>query len=291
MTIAICCPAKVNLDLRILGRRSDGYHEVRTLLQSIDLCDTVILRCRPGPMTVRSRTRGVPRDEMNLVWRAAEALWARSGRRDRPKGVAVSIQKVVLMAGGLGGGSSDAAGALRGLCQLWHVNRSARWLRDVAAELGSDVPYFLAGGLALGTGRGDRVRALTDLGTLWVVLAIPAFGVSTPDAYRWFASARRRRPCTLPTNWRARLSRLTNDLQRPVTERFPQVGGMVDQLRLSGALHAAMTGSGSTVFGLFRRRAEAVAASQAAKRPGWRMVVSRTLGRGAYTRLTRAQRR
>ena len=177
MTITIHAPAKLNLDLRIVGRRADGYHNLRTLFQSIALHDTVRLSARPGPLTVRGRTRALPRDRANLVWKAADILWSDLGRRGPPSGVSVSITKAIPRAGGLGGGSSDAASALRGLCALWKVSIGKSRLSELAARVGSDVPYFLTGGLVLGVGRGERLRPLPDLGRYWVVLAVPQFGV------------------------------------------------------------------------------------------------------------------
>ena len=120
--VTVRAPAKINLDLRVRGRRPDGHHELRTLFQSLELHDTISLRSRPGPFTVRSRSHGVPEDQANLIWTAAETLW-RAARFDGPPGgVAVTLRKVVPTAAGLGGGSSDAAAAIRGLVALWRLN-------------------------------------------------------------------------------------------------------------------------------------------------------------------------
>ena len=279
-------PAKINLDLRVLGVRRDGYHEIRTLFQSVSLHDTLTLTRRPGRLTVRSRTPTVPRDEMNLVWDAARLLWHGVGRRGDPQGVAISIAKRIPMAAGLGGGSSDAASALRGLCALWEVSPSIGRLRELGASVGADVPYFLTGGLSLGTGRGGRLRRLADLERYWVVLAIPRFGVPTASAYAWFDRVGRSSTAGLPRAWRGKLNGLCNDLQAPVASRHPDIGGMVERLQATGAAHAAMTGSGSAVFALYRRQADAVAARRAARCPGWRTLLSRTVGASAFARLT-----
>lgn len=287
MTFTVLAPAKLNLHLRILGRRPDGFHDVCTVLQSIHLHDTLRLHRRPGPLTVHSRSRAVPDGRDNLVWRAAGALWTALGRRGAPEGVAITITKRIPVAAGLGGGSSDAAGALRGLCAVWEVAARDGWLRGVAARIGSDAPYCLVGGSAVARGRGERVRRVGELEPLWVVLAQPAFGVSAADAYRWFdeAASRRRPPPSPPRGWRS-LRGLSNDLEPAVVERFPEAGRMIERLRRTGALRAAMTGSGSAVYGLYRQSSEARAARLAVRRGGWRTLVSRTIGRAEFARMT-----
>ena len=290
-SVVVQAPAKLNLDLRILGQRSDGYHELRTLFQSISLHDTLRLARRPGPMTVTSRMQAVPRDEANLVWGAAKTLWDSVGYRGEPEGVAVAITKRIPLAGGLGGGSSDAASAMRGLCLLWDLSPSMKRLQELAATVGADVPYFLTGGLALGTGRGIRLRRVADLESHWVVLAVPGFGVDTASAYGWFDQDSRddRIPTAgLPRGWRSQLDVLRNDLQATVVIRYPGVGAMVDRLRETGAVHAAMTGSGSTVFALYRHKADAVAARRAVRLPGWRTILSWTVGSVEFGRLSTA---
>lgn len=296
MTITTHAPAKLNLDLRIVGRRADGYHNLRTLFQSIELHDTVRLSARPGPLTVRSRTLALPRDRANLVWKAAGILWSDLGRRGPPSGVSVSITKAIPMAGGLGGGSSDAASALRGLCALWKVSNEKSRLSELAARVGSDVPYFLTGGLVLGVGRGERLRPLPDLGRYWVVLAVPHFGVSSAHAYRWFDRDTTRSDtapqtnswASLPRGWRGRLEALRNDLEGPVSDKHPEIRRMVERLTGAGAAHAAMTGSGSTVYGVYRERAAAVAARRAVRLPGWRTLLTRMVGRTEFGGLVTA---
>lgn len=292
MTITVRAPAKINLHLRILGRRPDGFHEVCTLLQSVRLHDTLTFRRRPGPLTIRSRSRATPADRANLVWKAASALWTASGRKGDPTGVAVTIGKRIPPAAGLGGGSSDAAGALRGLCAAWGLPARRGWLRAVAAEVGSDVPYLLEGGTVLARGRGERLRRVRDVGPLWVVLAHPPFGVATAEAYRWFDEAGRpaagRASAPLPRGWRRRLRDLSNDLEAVVVQRHPEAGRMVESLRRTTSLRAAMTGSGSAVYGLYDTLAAARAARLAARRRGWRTVLTRTTGRAEFARMTAA---
>lgn len=291
-TVELAAPAKINLDLRVTGTRRDGYHELRTLFQALELHDTVTLTRRPGPLVVRSRSRRVPRDRQNIGWTAAQALWTALGRGGPPVGVAVSIRKRIPLCGGLGGGSSNAAAVLRGLAILWDAPRAVggmRSLKKLALSIGADVPFLLTGGLALGTGRGDSIRRLPALPPLWVVLAVPHFGVSTPDAYRWFDNfpSAVRNDELLPRRWRRRLDALQNHLEAPVVERHPEIGDCILRLRQLGAAHTAMTGSGSTVFGLFHGQELAEAARRRLRAPGWHTVLTRTLDREEFRGLAR----
>ena len=289
--IRIAAPAKVNLDLRVLHRRSDGYHEVRTVLQSIALEDTVSIRRRPGPLTVRSRTPTLPRDAANLVWQAAAGLWSALGRAGDPRGAAISLRKAIPAAAGLGGASSDAAAALRGLRAAWEDGARAVPLAEVAAAVGSDVPFFLRGGTVAAAGRGERLRAIRPLEPHWVVLAVPSFGVPTRSAYRWWDEASGAgRSGRRPPGWRSDLSRLRNDLEPVVARRHPDLGVMIARLRGADAAHGATSGSGSAVFGLFRTREAALAARTAARRAGWRTRLTRTIGPDEFARRTRFMR-
>lgn len=285
--VVVGAPAKINLALSILGRRPDGYHEVQTVLQSIALCDTVTIRLRRGPLVVRSRSPWVPRDGANLIWAAACGLWHALGRAGRPRDVAISVRKVIPAAAGLGGASSDAASALRGLSVLWALGRSQTLLERVAAAIGSDVPFFLRGGTVAATGRGERLRSLRPLAPYWVVVAVPRMGVSTASAYRWWdgAGVMARATPSLPRGWRSNLDMLCNDLEPVVTRRYPMLRAVIAGLRGAGAVHAAMTGSGSGVFGLYRRRATASAARATVRRVGWRTELVPTVGPAVYAEL------
>ena len=287
-SIRIGAPAKINLGLCVLRRRADGFHEVRTILQSIELEDTVRIRSRPGPLVVRSRRRALPRDEANLVWKAATLLWQALGRPGVARGVAILLRKAVPMAAGLGGASSDAASALRGLHALWATDARPVPLGRVAAAVGSDVPFFLRGGTVAAAGRGERLRAVRPIDPHWVVLAVPRFGVSTPSAYRWWdeaagsdVSGRRRR------TWREDLSVLHNDLEPAVARRHPEMNDMITRLCGTGAAHAAMSGSGSAVFGLFRQRDAALSARAAVRMIGWRTQLTRTIDAEEFARRTK----
>ena len=275
--------AKINLDLRVLGLRSDGFHEVRTILQTIGLHDTVQLSVRRGPFTVRSRTQMMPQDHDNLIWTAGLALWRAIGRKGIPDGVAVRVKKRIPSAAGLGGASSDAAAALLLFRQLWVPEEKDCFLRDVAADIGSDVPFFFNGGTALATGRGERTKQLAPLKRQWLVLAVPGFGVKTPEAYKWWDnlpnSKKKELQRPLSRSWRCRMDLLSNDLQVPVVKKHPAIGEMIERLRMVGAHAAAMSGSGSAVFGLFDRQADAILARRRIRKAGWRTWVTRTISR------------
>ena len=301
-------PAKVNLDLRVLGLRADGFHEVRTILQTLALHDTLTVTVRPGPLTVRSRAPWMPRDRDNLVWTAGAALWRALGRSGPPAGAAVAIRKRIPAGAGLGGASSDAAAVLRALHRVWAPAARARLLHEVAAAVGSDVAFFLRGGTMLATGRGERTRALPALRPYVVVLASPPFAVSTPAAYRWWDAMGGRTgrggPADrssrtggdgasggrAPAGWRADPGRLRNHLEDPVVARRPEIGEVASRLRAAGAWRAAMTGSGSAVFGLFESTAAGVRARRAIRRPGWRTVLTRTVDAAACARLAAVAR-
>ena len=283
--VRVSAPAKINLDLRVLRRRPDGFHEVATILQSIALHDTLSVGARRGPLTVRSVASHVPADRDNLVWTAGAALWRALGRAGDPAGAGVVIRKRIPAAAGLGGASSDAASALRALRLRWAPSASPRLLEDVAADVGSDVPFFLRGGTVRATGRGERLRRLPALRPWWVVLAVPDFGVSTADAYRWWDwDVRGGVPTAavpVPAGWRRDPGRLRNDLEAPVARRRPEIRTLAGRLRGAGASHAALTGSGSVVFGLFESQARAAAARRGLRAAGRRALLTRTIDAGA----------
>jgi 4-diphosphocytidyl-2-C-methyl-D-erythritol kinase len=263
--------AKVNVSLAVGGVRPDGYHELRTVFQSLALHDTLRFAHADEGLTMACSAPGVPLDERNLVWKAAELVWAAAGRRGEPGG-RVRITKRIPVQSGLGGGSADAAAALVGWNRLWATRLSAERLRDLARGLGADVPFFLWAGTALGVERGDEIHPLDDSQSRWVVLVFPPFGVSTPEAFRWWDEDQGRPPRTdsMP---------VFNDLEVPVARRHPELLTIRRALESAGAEAAAMTGSGSTVFGFFGTRSSARAASVRLTLAGWRTIVTRTATR------------
>jgi 4-diphosphocytidyl-2-C-methyl-D-erythritol kinase len=288
--------AKVNLDLRVLGTRADGYHELRTVFQTIELHDSLVCTERPGPFALKCRTPGVPLDDTNLVWAAATALWIALGRPGPPRDTLISIEKQIPLEAGLGGGSADAAAALLGLGRLWG-GAPLSLLRDVAATIGADVPFFLAGGTALGLGRGEEIYPLVDLPKHWVVIVRPPFGVSTAEAYGWYDEDRAagvrdesRELQVLPVPWPTRAAQMINDLEPPVVRRHPEITVLKTALRDAGAVAAAMSGSGSAVFGLFRSPADARRVIKPLSRNGAKALLTRTLTRAEHERLGKPRR-
>jgi 4-diphosphocytidyl-2-C-methyl-D-erythritol kinase len=270
--------AKINLSLRVLGTRPDGYHELRTIFQSIALHDTLTIRTARGPFRLTCDDPNCPADYTNLIWRAADAMWKAGRRRGAPRDVAIDLQKRIPMNAGLGGGSSDAAAAIRVFARMWGVDEARA--RAIGRELGADVPYFFEGGTVLGLERGDLLFPLIDRPKAWVVLVLPEFGVSTRDAFAWWDAAGAR-----AAGARTVGEELINDLEPVIANRHPQIARIVSRLRRSGASHAAMTGSGSTVFGLFGSEAAAARAARAIASRSRQVLVATTLNRLQYQRL------
>jgi 4-diphosphocytidyl-2-C-methyl-D-erythritol kinase len=293
--VTIRAHAKINLDLRVLGMRPDGFHELRTVFQAISLYDSIRCIAREGPFAIECNVAGVPLDKSNLIWRAADALW-RSLRRSGPvRDAVIQLEKRIPLQAGLGGGSSDAAAVLMALTHAWRVPVRPSQLTDVAAHLGADVPFFLAGGTALGLGRGDEIYPLADLPRHWIVLLIPGFGVSTSEAYGWYdgepeLSRAPREAQHVPGPWPSRAAQMINDLEAPLARHHPEIDQMKAALRRAGALAAAMSGSGSTVFGLFQKRRDALAAGRRLHGSGWRVLLTESVGRGEYARSARPTR-
>jgi 4-diphosphocytidyl-2-C-methyl-D-erythritol kinase len=291
-SIRIRAHAKINLHLGILGRRADGYHDVETVLQTLALHDTVTCETCDGPFALHCDRPDVPVDPSNLVWRAAVLLAEAVGRPAlAERGTRIGIEKRIPMQAGLGGGSADAAAALLALVRLWGLEREVGGdtLRRLGSRLGADVPFFFEGGTALGTGRGDELRPLPDVPASAVVVMMPPFGVPTADAYRWYdAQAGAATPAVSLAElgpwpersgqWVAWLGRCRNDFEPVVGERFPDAPEAIARLKASGAGLAALSGSGAAVFGLFGGEPRVAVL----ERPGWQVLVSRTMDRASY---------
>jgi len=265
--------AKINLDLRVLGRRPDGYHEIRTLFQSIDLRDRLTVEALPSGESVLEVTpqEAVGSGEDNLVLRAARLFADHTGMY---RGARFRLCKRIPVGGGLGGGSADAAATLVLLDRLWDCGLDDEALHGLAAELGSDVPFFLHGGLALGTGRGDEVVELPDLSRLPVVVTVPGVRVATAEAYaRQSRQLTSHRPEGTVYAFAAGLRgqsdfrAMTNELENVVVESWPEVGEGLQRLRSCAPLVASLSGSGAASFAVFdsseaaRRAAQTLPAS------------------------------
>jgi 4-diphosphocytidyl-2-C-methyl-D-erythritol kinase len=287
--------AKINLGLEVLGTREDGYHELRTLFQSIDLADEIVLRPRPdgAGITVACRHPLVPGDESNLAVRAAEAL--RKFARVEA-GVHIEIQKRIPVGGGLGGGSSNAAAVLRGLDALWRLGLGPDGLHGLARKLGADVPYFLVGGTALGLARGDEVYPLRRQLQAHVVLVDAGLPVSTAAVFRRVDQSLTPRGnsnsifyfVSRDLEGKQELRLLTNDLEQAALDEAPALKEGAERIRgalvQAGAGLAALSGSGSTYFGLFSDAGGARRARSALAAAGFTAIGARTLSLDQYRR-------
>jgi len=263
--------AKINLTLDVLQKRADGYHDLRSVMQTVSLCDDVEIDVDTGkPWTIRCDAASVPADERNLAWKAARTFFDRIGRG--PDGVAIRIHKRIPSEAGLAGGSADAAAVLRALNRWAGSPLSVEALCDLGALIGSDVPFCVLGGTALAEGRGERLTKLPDAPELQLVICKPPVAFATPELFLWLDRVEiKARPDTdamlhaLRNGDRAQIAGLLcNVFEQAVTDR-PEIEAIRKKLLASGALGAAMTGSGSAVFGVFRSRNGAQAACEALK--------------------------
>ena len=272
-------PAKVNYRLDVLGKRADGYHDLRMIMQRVDLCDDIEISLseRAGIRVVCGRS-GVPDGPKNIAWRAADALVKLSGR---DVGIDISITKKIPVAAGLGGGSSDAATVLMGVNELLGLGLSEERLMEIGVKLGADVPFFIFKKPALAEGIGNELTALDQVPALWVVLVNPGIHCSTAWVYQNLQLTRKGEAAIVSRSYGSLdevCAVLSNDLEPVTFGRFPAVRELKEQLIAAGARGSLMSGSGSTVFGLFAGEGEARrAAEEIAKERGWFSVAVRTL--------------
>lgn len=264
--------AKINLGLKILGQRPDGYHDIWSVFQTISLHDNITFQSRRDQnLILHCPTPGVPTDDSNLIIRAAEMLRHlihRLGIKNNvPLGATIILDKKIPMGAGLGGGSSNAAVTLLALLKLWSIKKlPERDLMALAAGLGSDVPFFLHGGTCLVTGRGEQVRKLEPLLKLFLVIIYPGVNISTAWAYNHLSLSLTKRPkyskikSAGGLSWRhlddvKRI--MDNDFEPLVLSHFPEVARAKKDLLSWGAIKALLSGSGSAVFGIFADAASA----------------------------------
>jgi 4-diphosphocytidyl-2-C-methyl-D-erythritol kinase len=272
--------AKVNLDLRVVGRRPDAYHEVRTLLQTIDWSDEIRLEASE---TFDFVAHGGPAGEENLVMRAVRAFERLTGI---PVTLRVELTKNIPIGGGLGGGSADAAVTLLGLERFYDRRLSRADLYGCLRSLGADVPFFAVGGRAAGIGRGDEVFPLEDSGDYSIVVVTPDVSISTAEAYSWLTVSDRSNTiesfCVqfLPGSGRGDLR---NDFERAVFRRHPALAHIKQDLLRAGASQAALSGSGASLFGIFETNEQAVTAASGLSRFGIAKA-TRPLSRSEYLR-------
>jgi 4-diphosphocytidyl-2-C-methyl-D-erythritol kinase len=251
--------AKINLGIEVLGRREDGYHDIRTLFQAVDFGDTLEFRAREdGQINLAGTDASIPWDGRNLVSRAARLLEQRFGVS---RGADIKVAKSVPAGKGLGGGSSNAAMALRALSRLWEIDAAPQELKRLAASLGADAPYFLEGGLCLGEGRGDVLTPLPDFPALWAVLVLPEFPILTADVYaRLPLTSHHEDSRIIKFLERKDFGLLENELEETVFSQFPRLKTIKSFFYQNEAVLSLVSGSGSAVFGLYLDRVKAAKA-------------------------------
>ena len=254
--------AKINLTLDVIGDRPDGYHDIETVLHTVELHDSIILRENGTGVTILCSSPDIPTDTQNIVYRAAQLL---RETFEIARGVEIDLTKCIPIAAGLGGGSSDAAVTLLGLAQMWKLRLSERQIMELGSKIGSDVPFFLAGGAALAMGRGERIRGLRPLPTTWVVLARPPVQISTEWAYKLLDhGALKRRPDTqgivraLEAEESTTVGRLLcNVFEDVVAAHYPIVGTVRDRMAAHHPIGVSLSGTGPVLFALVANEAAA----------------------------------
>jgi 4-diphosphocytidyl-2-C-methyl-D-erythritol kinase len=275
--LSLDAPAKINLGLHVLRKRQDGFHDIETVMIRIGWSDALMVE--PAEKLVLScDDPSLSSGDDNLCLKAAKLL---QKEMSAPEGAHLHLRKRLPYGAGLGGGSSDAAATLRLLCRLWDVRITRQRLAEIAAEIGSDVPFFLHAPAAFAFGRGEKLHPLKDeygrpLSLPFnLVVIVPDMAVSTAEAYRLVSADDRSRPDLIDIVQTADLAtyreHLVNDFEKPIVARHPEIGAALDLLRESGAGYAALSGSGSAVFGLFEEEETARAAADAARSAAWRV--------------------
>jgi len=294
MNLTLYAPAKINLYLRVLGRRPDGYHDIETIFERVSLCDRIILRSLKDNRTIiTSDHPDVPTDRKSLISRTAEAVKSACGIS---RGAEIRIFKKIPVAAGLGGGSSDAASVMLGLVRLWRLSLKPDTLMRIAGNLGSDIPFFVSRArFALGQGRGERIRPLSWKIRLWHIIVTKPVKVLSGDIYKMTGKgdssdltmkgvinkilSPRRKP-----EFGDIAGMLANDLEKAVFSKEPGVNKLSKALEGAGVANSLVSGSGPSVFGLFKKRKEALEARELLIRRfprvrgrGWRIFIVSTL--------------
>ena len=272
-------PAKVNYRLDVLGKRADGYHDLRMVMQRVDLCDELEIALTETPgIRVVCGSAGVPDGPGNIAWRAADALLQLSGKTI---GIDISITKKIPVGAGLGGGSSDAASVLMGVNELLELGLSDQRLMEIGVKLGADVPFFIFKKPALAEGIGNLLTPLDRVPYLWVVLVNPGIHVSTGWVYQNLQLTNKAPAVNIPPSYSSLADvceLLSNDLEPVTIGKYPLLNELKEMLLAAGAGGSLMSGSGSTVFGLFAEEGVArKAAADIARERGWFAVAVGTM--------------
>ena len=283
MKLSLRTPSKINLGLHILGKREDGFHELETLMQMVDLYDEMELEDSASGIELKCDMPGIPVDETNLVMRAASLLQKEFPEKSR--GIRFNLSKKIPAGAGLGGGSGNAAGALMGLNVLWDLKLNRQELVPFAARLGMDIPFFLTSPAAVGRGRGEILYSVQPSKKFKVLLILPRVEIATTWAYRSLNLKLTNRENNISILQKflsqADIGRLGaglfNDLEPVVIERFPVIQTVKDKLRDQNAKGFLMSGSGSSVFGLFDDPEQAKTAYASFENGDWDRSLTETI--------------
>lgn len=278
-TLILKSPAKINLFLEILNKRKDGFHNIQTIFHKINLCDSIgIKKVRRDGIFIKTNCKQLPVDKRNLVYMAAELL----KRKYKFGGIEITIDKKIPLAGGLGGGSSNAASVLSGINKLWKLGLKKEQLLRMARELGSDVPFFASGyKSALGGGRGEILKPV-KLPRYWFLLVLPEIGMSSKEAYNNLRLTGKNKDVKIPlraleTKDISQIEKkLYNGLEKAAFDKIPLIKKIKRTLKTAGCKAVLMSGSGTTVFALVLTRKEAMEAKKRLRLFKWRMEVVRS---------------
>lgn len=257
--LKLSAPAKINLALEILGKREDSYHDIITVFQAVSLFDYIYMKKTPGEIRLSIDTDVTASAESNLAYKAARLLKEKSGS---DSGAEIFIEKIIPVGAGLGGGSSDAAATLKGLARLWKINHDDSIVRQIAQSLGADVPFFLEGGTAVGAGRGDKLEPIKtrQLQLLDVLLVCPDVQVSTRWAYQAWDERKFKSDVqgieklmeSIDSGDIDHIARhIHNDFEKLILDEYPLIKKLKNSLLEFGAPGALLSGTGSSVFGIF----------------------------------------
>lgn len=274
-SVTVLAPAKINLFLQILGKREDGYHEIYSLIQAVDLYDSLTVTKSNSGISLVCDDPSLPSDSSNLAWKAAKLM------QDKAKmetGVSMELTKRIPYGAGLGGGSSDAAAVMKGINQLFGLELPAGQLAVWGAELGSDVPFFFSEGAALVSGRGEIVEPVEVFQEYFVLLIKPNFDISTKVAYQtlrlYLTKFSAKGHISLKTSGKEffkTIHKLGNDFQTVVAHDHPELESCMTLLRDSGAAYVALSGSGSAFYGLFEQPLDFEFMNMISSRFGWQV--------------------
>ena len=265
--------AKINIGLKVISKRDDGYHNIETLFQQIDFFDQIVLKRTPGlEIIIRCDDQRVPINRDNLCYKAVELFQKRTGIN---QGVDIEIHKRIPIGAGLGGGSSNAAATLEGLTKLWPCNIALDELQEMGSKLGADVPFFLRGGTALASGIGDKITPVALPFSFHCLLIYPNIEISTTWVYKNFTFVlTKTKKCIKLSHFFSQQINLgdlkgeiTNDLEEVVFKQYPVLSQIKQLLYSKGAFFASMSGSGSTIYGLFKNFFEAVVVMKSIPKP------------------------